>query len=519
MAQSAQRLVQGNTARVASVPAPVGGWNARDSIANMEPTDAVSLTNMFPSTASVDLRGGYTQFSTGITGQVETLMAYAGGATNALFAIAVGSIYDVTAGGAVGAAVVTGLSNARWSYTNVATSGGNYIYAANGVDAPRLYDGSTWTAITAISSPAITGVTTTLLTGVILFKNRVWFIEKNTLRAWYLPTSAVGGAAQQLDLSSIARKGGYIVAIGSWTVDAGYGVDDNLVFITNTGEVIVYRGTDPASASTWALTGVYNTGAPVGDRPMLKYAGDLLIITLDGLVPLSQAIQSSRVDPKVALTDKIQGAFRASASDYKSNFGWQIQFSAINNALWVNVPTATGSAQQQYVMNTITQSWCNFTGWNANCWETYRDNAYFGGNGYVGLSWSSAYADNGSAIATNVLQAFNYFGSRGVKKYFTRARPSIFTSGTPAIFIGMNVDFSTDDVSAALVFNPTTAAVWDTAVWDTAVWGSGSVVSNVWLGITGLGYCGAINFQSSSTGLSVEWASTDVVYQQGWAGI
>ena len=33
------QMVQGNAARVASVPAPVGGWNARDSIANMEPLD------------------------------------------------------------------------------------------------------------------------------------------------------------------------------------------------------------------------------------------------------------------------------------------------------------------------------------------------------------------------------------------------------------------------------------------------------------------------------------------------
>ncbi|MSR16108.1 MAG: hypothetical protein EXR86_16485 [Gammaproteobacteria bacterium] len=519
MAVSARKLVQGNAAKVASVPAPVGGWNARDSLANMAVTDAVTLTNMFPSISNVVLRGGYTKHSTGITGQVETLMSYAGGATNALFACAVSSIYDVTAGGAVGAAVVTGLTNARWSYTNVATTAANYIYAANGVDAPLLYNGTTWTSITGVSVPAITGVTTTTLTGVILFKNRVWFIEKNTLKAWYLPTSAVGGAAQQLDLSSVAGRGGYIVAIGTWTVDAGYGVDDNLVFVTNKGEVIVYRGSDPASASTWALMGVYSTGAPVGDRCLLKYAGDLLLISLDGLIPLSQAIQSARVDATVALTDKIQGAFVEAVRTYKSNFGWQIVFSAENDALWVNVPISVGSAQQQYVMNTITKAWCNFTGWAANCWETYRDAAYFGSDGFVGLSWSNTYSDNATAIQTNALQAFNYYDARGVKKYFTRARPSIFTTGSPAIFVGMNVDFSTDDVSAALVFNSTTSSLWDTARWSTDLWGSGSVISNTWLGITGLGYCGGINLQSSSIGLPIEWASTDVVYQTGWAGI
>ena len=38
-----RRLVQRNNANVASLPAPIGGWNARDSLANMAPTDAVTL--------------------------------------------------------------------------------------------------------------------------------------------------------------------------------------------------------------------------------------------------------------------------------------------------------------------------------------------------------------------------------------------------------------------------------------------------------------------------------------------
>ena len=103
MAISARRrmMVQGTAAQVASLPAPIGGWNARDSLANMEPMDAVTLENWFPSVSSVNLRGGYSQFATGISGQVETLMTYSSGSSNKLFAIANGSIYNVTAGGAV----------------------------------------------------------------------------------------------------------------------------------------------------------------------------------------------------------------------------------------------------------------------------------------------------------------------------------------------------------------------------------------------------------------------------------
>jgi len=116
MATSARRrmMVQGTAAQVASLPAPIGGWNARDSLANMEATDSVQLTNMFPAVSSVNLRGGYQQYATGITGQVESLFNYSGGNAEKLFAVASDKIYDVTAGGAVGAPVVSGLTTCNY---------------------------------------------------------------------------------------------------------------------------------------------------------------------------------------------------------------------------------------------------------------------------------------------------------------------------------------------------------------------------------------------------------------------
>ena len=522
MAINSRSLVQHNAAQVESLPAPIGGWNARDSLANMDPMDAVTLENMFPTVSATTLRGGYTKWSTGLDGQVQSLFVYSGGATTKGFAVTDSSkLYDVTATGAVGAPVLTTLGNGNWEYTNITTSGGSYLYAVNGVHAPLLYDGTNWVSITGSGTISITGVTTTTLVNVLLFKNRIWFIQKDTLKAWYLPTSSVGGAAQMLDLSAICSYGGHLVDFDTWTIDGGYGMDDNLAFITSEGEVVVYRGTDPASASTWSLTGIWKLGSPISSRAMLKWGGDLLVLTYDGLMPMAQSLQSSRLDPRVALSDKIQGAIAAATSAYggdHTSVGWQVVYSAKNNAVMINVPVAVGQ-QQQYVMNTITKSWCNFTGWAANCWDIVNDDLYFGGNGYVGKAWDDTYADNGANITSNTIQAFNYFGSRGVKKYFTRARPSIFTDGSPAIYVGLNIDFNIINNSAPLSSPPSVFGVWDTGKWGTALWGSGLEITNTWLGITGIGYCGGLQMKTASTGLQIEWASTDVVYQSGWAGV
>lgn len=570
----------------ASLAAPVGGWNARDALGNMPPLDAVYLTNWYPATTDVRLRNGYTNYSTGLGAQVETLFVYSGGTTDKLFGVtSAGNIYDCTSGGAVGAAVVTGLSNGRWQYTNIATPGGNFLVAFNGTDAGLRYNGTTWVGIPSatgktISSltgngttstvttatahglqtgntitvtgasvagfnvsnvtitktgsttftylsagtPSATGASYTVAEGisgvdpttiidVTLFKNRLWLTQVGTLTPYYLGTSSIAGAAVQFPVSAVAQLGGYVMAIGTWTGDGGYGMDDMLAMVTNKGEIIVYNGLDPATASSWQLTGVWQLGAPIGRRCMFKYGGDLLIISQDGVIPMSKALQSARVDPTTSLSNKIQFAVSSAVSTYGANFGWQLTYFAKENQLYLNVPVSTGS-QEQYVMNTITGSWCNFTGWAANCWEVFQDNPYFGGNGIVGKAWNGN-TDNTSNITADGKQAFNYFGSQGLLKRWTMMRPILSTNGNPGILASVNIDFDDTAPTSPVSYAPSSSGTWDTAVWDTSLWGGGNSIQKQWQGVTGVGYSAAVRLKTVSSGIDVQWISTDLVMERG----
>ncbi len=473
----------------------------------MDQNDAVIIENFFPRTTSVDLRNGYTQWATGFPSAVETILAYRAGVTSKLFGISGSAIYDASATGAVGASVVSGLTNARWQYVNIATPGGNYIWLCNGSDSPLTYNGTVW------ANPAITGVTGSNLIHVNLHKNRLWAVEKNTLKAWYLPVQSIAGAMNALDLSSFCNRGGYLMAMATWTVDAGYGVDDLAVFITSEGEVLVYRGTDPSSASTWTLVGIWWLGSPVGRRCFVKYAGDVLIICQDGVLPLSGALQSSRVNPQVALSYKIQQAISTAITNYDTQYGWQLLPFPGENMLILNVPIQTGSNQQQYVMNTITKSWCNFSGWNANCWELYGDNPYFGGSNFIGQAWNGT-TDAGSNINAKCLQAFNYFGNRGQTKRWTMMRPVFNSNGSPSLYANVNVDFDTSDTTATLAFSPSSSALWDMAIWDADVWVGDMILKN-WQGVTGVGYCAAPRIKIAAANLTLQWMSTDLVMETG----
>jgi len=496
-----------------SLSAPTGGWNARDSLADMAPGDAVYLENWFPAATYCQFRYGYSRFATVASGTVETLMAYTGGTSEKLFAAAGTVIYNVTAGGA-GVSNVTGLTNARFQYVNNTTSGGSYIQCVNGADKMRVYDGTNWHADGDGAPYDVTGVNTQTCIGITMSHNRVWLTQSATLKAWYLPTNSIGGAATAFDLSSFCQRGGYLMAIETWTMDAGYGMDDMTVFITSEGEILVYRGSDPASSATWGLIGVYWVGSPIGRRCTVKYSGDLLIITRDGVQPMSLALQSSRINSRVAITDKIQYAISQSVTLYGENFGWQLLPYPNENMLFLNVPKQTNVIQEQFVMNTITRSWCNFTGWNAACWELYQDAPYFGGVGYVGKAWDTQ-ADNGGVIQANGLQAFNYFGQRNKEKHFTQMRPVLSTNGTPAILCQINLDFDLSDPTSALSFTASNYGVWNTSVWDNALWGPDQVIQANWQGATGIGRAGAPHLLANSQGLDLQWLSTDVIWRPG----
>lgn len=505
-----------------SVPAPIGGLNARDSLAAMPPTDAVTLDNFFPSLTSVDLRRGYSNWVTGLPADVESLMPYTNATAAKLFAASGTAIYDTTSTGAVGAAVVSGQANARWQYTNYGTTGGQYLYCVNGANSPQLYNGTAWQAVTGVSAPiAITGVTTSTLVHVNEYRNRLFFVQKDSFLVWYLPVNSLGGAAASIDLAPLFRQGGYLMAMATWTIDNASGVNEYAVFISSEGEVVTYLGSDPSVAGNFVLVGRFRVGRPIGRRCFVKVGSDVILLCNDGFVPLSRALLTDRVQDDIALSDKIVNLVSADIAAYSANFGWEACMHPFGDKLIFNVPQTEGSVQYQYVMSTLSKQWCRFTNWNANCFAVLQDNLYFGGN--LGTTANSAYvakadigfSDNGAFIFGEAKTAFNYFGSRGRLKRMTMARPIIKTAGVISAALAMDMDFSDTFPTATPTFSGTAGTAWNVGAWNTFPWGSTSTIKKDWQGITGVGYCGALHMRVVNNASALQWQSIDYVFEAG----
>lgn len=502
-----QRPMDEATARPYSHPSPYLGWNARGNLANMDPKEAIQMDNVFPGVQTVGVRKGSATHATGAAANIKALLPYSGASTNKLFACASTGIYDVTAAGAIGAAVAS-CTNGEWESLNIATAGGNFLFCVNGTDSAKTFDGTTWAV------PAITVATSSTWNYVALHKKRIWAIEENSMKLWYLPVDSIAGAATLFPVGSLFKKGGYLVAIGAWSLDGGSGLDDLFVIVTSNGEIAVYQGTDPASSTTWQLVGVYTVGKPVGKKPLLDYGGDLLYLSQVGLVPLSSLTQSTVIDRSKQISYNIDGAFLDAADAYGSIYGWQMLTHNHHNLLIVNVPVSLDSFSYQFVMNTITKAWCRFIGWNATCWAEFNGLIYFAGGTTVYQAWTGT-TDSGEPIQASVMQAYSYLGSRQ-QKNVVLARPNFGLSGSAQISLALDTDFKTFNGETIFTYAPAPdGAIWDVDLWDTGIWDSGSsTFEPKWTTVPGdLGYLHSFRLQISTSSGNFVWTSTDFAHR------
>lgn len=493
------------------LPAPVGGWDTRSALSAMKPDRAVIMDNWVPGSEKVTLRRGSEAHATGMTNDVDTLIPYvATTGTGKLFAVNAGNIYDVSSAGAVGAAAVTGLSNSRWQYCQMTTTGGQFLFCVNGADAPRTYDGSAWAA-TALSA---SGLTQANLIWCNTHQRRLWFGMKESLSAWYLAVNSISGTVTEFPLGGLAKKGGYIMAMGTWSRDAGDGPDDAAVFLTSEGEVILYSGTDPASA--WSLVGVFSIGKPIGRRCMIKAGADLLMLTQDGVVSAASILTMDRTQvERVALTAQINPTFNASVRDYKSSFGWEPFLYPKGAMLIVNVPQA--SEYHQYIFNTLTGAPSRFTGLDAKCWALLNDNAYFGTSDGRVVKFDTGTDDDGDNIEGDLLQAFTDFGTPGRVKRFTEVEPIFQSVGNPNAALDMNVDFQIAQPTATAQASAVSSARWGVSKWGIGTWGSDTQIYKGRRGVRGLGRTGALRIRVSDAYSRPSLLATYYYYTLGGA--
>lgn len=506
-----------------TLPSPIMGLNARDSISAMNPLYAITMDNYIPQESTVVLRNGYSQHAKlgeNMIG-VQTLAAYEKEGSKRLLAIYGGSAYNVTSR-------TEGIPN-KYEVEFTASHCQTVYYKdrlffMNGVDTPKVFyiDDSGQETFSDWGFSAETLVPAKIIAGAVS-KEFLWFIEQGTLKAWY-PTEAgaVQGQLNQFDLSQVAKKGGELLAIANWTIDGGQGIDDLTVFLTSEGEALVYTGYNPNDPNNWSLKGSYQMSRPIGYKCTMKYQGDIVIISEDGYVPLSKALALGATGQStIAFSDVISGLVLDRTITNKKKDGWHsVIYSKKSYALF-NVPV--GNQFEQHVINTNTGAWCRFTGIRSLHWCLFDGELYFGSDNTI-FKMDDGYSDAGVPIQGIVEQAYNNLGVSQIKKV-QLLNPRTKSSTPFSLTIYTNMDFEERNITSAINIGSSSGSKWNKALWSNQSiqidkgykWSTTRAlkVNSQWICNNSLGTMASVVFKTKTKGNKIEWYNTGIRFEVG----
>lgn len=543
--------VKPRIAKLQSFPAPVGGLikNQNLTIPGARRPDgsavngAAMLTNGFPIATGVRMRAGSSLYYTVGNGidPVKSMFVYVNGNNRKFFAATENAVYDTSVqsdpvflidnfghplvddlGNYIlgnpnppASPVVSSLSGGDWSVVQFATPGGVFLRAVNGVDTPRVYDGTTWSA-----SPAITGVDATTLSYTFVFKRRLFFIRKDSLSAYYLPVDSIGGAVTELPLGGVFSRGGSLVFGASWSLDTGGGLSAQCAFVTTEGEVAVYQGTDPSVAASWSLVGVYRIGKPLGPKAFIVAGGDLVIATDIGFIPLSQAVQRdyAALSPN-AISYPIETAWNE-AVRMRPGGKWSCEVWPSKQMVLIALPTTTDAEPQMLVANARTGAWALYTGWDGTCLQLYGDRMFYGSTAGRVVEAETGGSDQGLTYTFACVPLFDPMKNPAALKIGLEARATFLATQRVAAKLSMQTDFDIKLPTAPDDIFVPAGDVWGVGIWGTSKWGKLATKRSFieWSSIGGSGYAISPGIQISSGGISppdVELVSIDVTFDMG----
>jgi hypothetical protein len=519
-----QRMAQqrGGSAITFTQPPPLGGWNTRDDISAMPPQDAELLVNWLPDVNAVIKRGGSVQdrIVAGLTaiGYPITSIIEFSNDTITRPVITTDTTIIVGDSRLSTSTIASGFIAGDWTGVNF----NNVMGLFNGTDPPQRYDGGTSTS--SISALSLSGPADVRnLVEAHVHRGRVFYVEKNVCGFWYGEADTLGAALTFFPLSRVARYGGALLTIKSWTVDGGEGPDDYAVFIMDTGEIIVYQGNDPGRAATWGLIGRYKIGKPIARRGCVQMGAQIVVITEQDYVILPDAFKTP-----VPPATKLSGALKAAVENGAGLAGWQAVYYPKGGWLLFNVPTSV-STYEQHIINLRSGAATKFTGWQTRAFGVVDGDLFYGSLGvtncYPVLFKANSGTDDSiatpgvtplpsvslSTITTQAWQAPSNLG-KSLPKSVVDYRPRLHSEGDLSLESGLAYDFGPSDFNQSMTLS-SEGTPWNTSDWNTSEWSTENFNKQEWLSGGGDGTYVQLRMTTTAPRQTLKWFRTDYRYK------
>lgn len=392
------------------IPPPYKGQSDQFPLITIQSPYAEIMQNFNNLNGLFKLRYGNDLFASvtiagGIGGR--NLAAYG---TTALFALmidpAVGlKWYDVTATG-TGTLVYTIAVVGAEEEVHTLFFNGYLFYFGTGVlsvgtvgGGPQYWNGTAWAPATYTWPSNFNPV------GGVVHKNRAYFVGANSAAFGYSGIDSISGAITKVDLAGQVSFGANLFAIASLSMTENVTPDNVAAFIFSNGQIIVYGGAYPDSAS-WGTISKFQVSNLIYNNSIVSAKGDTIIFTDSEILSLRGLFESGYEKEKnegigAAIKTRwrqIVAALLATNANYrfyiKGDYDQQRDRLVIQLPLSVNRSGVVGTGVLQLIYDFTLEAWYEYLQDGAQ--NFIYSNAYFNKNIY--------FLDQGSETKVSIMK-------------------------------------------------------------------------------------------------------------------
>ncbi len=278
---------------------------------------------------------------------------------------------------------------------------------------------------------------------VWVYQQAVYFIQKNSLTAWYLPPDVTGGELAVYPLNGFLDKGGSLLWGQSWSLassDRG-GLSSQNVFTTTEGQSAVFRSLSrkmrvgPWSAS---IASENRLGSMASfERAAISLSQPTLAMWL--YRRLFRLISLFSLQALSATTSKLHGMrqFQSAAANGIVKSGQKDRWPSL-------VPTASDEIDPVwFVSNAGTGAWAPFTNWYATCVLAWNGRLFFGSRDGIVFEAMVGGTDNGDPFTGIYVPLFSDVDKPTAQKTARMARIEAKSSAPFGEKVSCLFDFDT----------------------------------------------------------------------------
>ena len=207
-------------------------------------------------------------------------------------------------------------------------------------------------------------------TGVVAYKNRLWFYNEGSGVLQYTEPLAIKGKVNEYNVSHIFNPKGKLTTVFEMGFDSSSGIDSYLVAAFDSGDLLFFKGLDPNDVHNWSVLAKISLNTKVFPE-YVKVNSTVYLKTAKGLVDVGIALQSQG-DLREALVTRDLTEQYVGKID---SMDWQNTFLTVFGKFLLITSYEKGLSS--YLFNIWEQSFSTITGWDIRQTASMYDVLYF----------------------------------------------------------------------------------------------------------------------------------------------